>query len=129
MEPINLTYEHALALLERVVAEAGEGYTYIRRPHQYAPHTRCLYVHEGKPDCGIGRALHAAGVPVEELMRLDDDLLPASWALDRLRGIGILSSAFQASLLYTSFQNKQDEGHPWGEALNHAIYAATRCAV
>jgi hypothetical protein len=58
-----------LRALKQVVTEAGEEWTYVRRPNATGIGTGCVYVHNGEPDCIAGRVLHKLGVSTADLSK------------------------------------------------------------
>lgn len=126
MEPIDLSYDKALTLLQGVVAKAGGDFIYRRRRVEET--YSCLYVHDGEPDCGVGRALHEAGVPLDRLRAADEDSLSAFTLLMQLEDEGVLTCDPLASVLLDHFQSEQDGGMSWGMALQRAINQANSTA-
>ena len=106
------TAEEAISWLEKAVAERGEDFKSQMR--QVEIRVSCIYVWEGKPDCLIGVALHLAGWSIEELAKYNSrpvDLLPARFP-------GRLSE--DAVTILRKAQSVQDQGWPWGQALENA---------
>lgn len=121
--------EQAIALLERVVAERGEKYTYTYRESDPVneKYGSCLYEYEGAPDCGIGLALSYLGVEPEDLAELDrqgvdgDETgitnLPVVKYLEHKCGITFEDDGLP---VFAEFQAFQDLGRPYSEALRLA---------
>lgn len=119
------TLDEAVRLAEEVVAEAGRDYVY---PASHKRQCRlydddhsvpqCVYVHEGHPDCIVGRMFAKAGVPVAKLAKLEgSDAVSVYCALTGRsawcdQGLGTFLDQLQA---------KQDEGETWGDALDNAL--------
>lgn len=118
----------AIALLERAVQEMGADHVYQRVHGEFdriGEATMCAYQHDGRPSCIVGHALSYAGVTIEQLREMDeaadevtsvealygDDLLPVEMTDDAV-------TVFEAA------QQAQDNGAPWGEALEAARKAA-----
>jgi len=124
--------EQAVALLERVLEERGEGFSYT--PREVDPvnekYGSCVYEFEGAPDCGIGLALSYLGVSTDDLAELDrqgieDDEtaitnFPVTNYLEHKCGITFDQGAF---VLFSEFQVWQDLGKPYGEAIRLALQA------
>lgn len=100
----------AFALLERVVAERGEDFTYSTLPNS----AMCLYVHDTPdgskvPGCGVGLAAAYAGVSLEELSKWDE--------------YGVIGNVPQlifdphAVRVLTAFQANQDTAETYAVAL------------
>lgn len=94
--------EKAIAVLTEVVNEAGRDYVYPRL-------NKCVYVHEGKPDCIAARALVKLGVPLS-ILAGQEDVSAISLALT--------GQPNDVLLLLDIAQGAQDEGRTWGEALD-----------
>jgi hypothetical protein len=78
----------------------------------------CLYARGGAPDCGVGHALHALGMSVDDLEWMDyvvDNTMigrcpvPPGWYLTSV-----------ARKIFAGFQNLQDVDYTWGQALERA---------
>lgn len=63
MTNVIITHDEAITRLREAVASRGNDYTY--------PHSYCSYVRDDEASCGVGVALHAAGVSLEALTALD----------------------------------------------------------
>lgn len=111
-----------LLTLRSVVNEQGHDFTYQR--HEGA----CLYIHDGNPDCLIGRVLHRLGFSLKDL---------SSW---EGRGVYLMSPMYKNTfrdegqvfpglsdksifVLHTA-QTFQDDGRTWGAALSAALAEA-----
>lgn len=128
-----ITLDKALPALEEVVAEAGGDFVYEMVGGS------CVYYDqaEGKPSCGIGRALFRMGWTAEELIVMDNcgDLgSPASVAFKSLSGnvpwgdIPLIECDEGARQLLSTFQEGQDTGVSYGIALIRAKEAAKSVA-
>lgn len=72
----------------------------------------CRYVSpQGEAGCIVGQVLHAYGVPLETLARLEGK--GSSHAIRELRKAGWSVDA-DASILLSDLQDDQDAGIPWG---------------
>lgn len=121
--------ERAIALLERVVAERGEEYTYTYRESDPVneKYGSCLYEYEGAPDCGIGLALSYLGVEPDDLAELDrqgvdgDETgitnFPVVNYLEHKCGITFEDDGLP---VFAEFQAFQDLGRSYAEALRLA---------
>jgi hypothetical protein len=108
--------QDALDLLATEVEKAGADYVYER------PNTggirRCLYEYNNQPSCLVGRAWHAAGVPVEDLRAIDKGSGPIG-AIE-IRRVGPLVITDAAAEVFGAAQNAQDGGFTYGSALKDA---------
>lgn len=116
---IEITYQSVVDGLSAIVAERGENFVYPR-------HTSwCVYVYAGRPDCGVGCFLDSVGVPLERLVEADlndrGSGISASALLEQLKEEGIVSVDLEAARILNVFQERQDNGHTWGSALNIAL--------
>ena len=116
--PITLTIGTVTTGLWALVDEYGED-------HVYQPHgmlTACLYVHEGKPDCIVGKFLHAQGVPLERLERADQGPAKGAWdLLDELEEEGLVETDRVVREVLANVQGLQDQRCKWGTAVRHAL--------
>jgi hypothetical protein len=114
---IEITFDSAIDGLKALVEEQGEDFIYPRAERDGS----CVYVHEGKPDCIVGRFLAAQGVPLERLVKADTEGsgpgLAAGILLGRLSDEGTVYSGDGVKNLLDSIQYRQDRGEPWGAAL------------
>lgn len=111
-----LTLDRVKELAHEVVAEVGEAYVYPESHKRREPESSinsCVYVHDGKPSCIVGRVLHKAGV---ELAVLAQREFVGAWFV-----AGDLGATVPASDFLDSIQGKQDAGWSWGDALKAAI--------
>lgn len=110
--------------LKAIVARAGEEYIYSPRLKDDLT-TACVYVHQGKPDCIVGRFLAEAGVPISRLAEADRDSYGAGIAaeglLRRLRVEGVIEITNAAISALQAAQGHQDDGIPWGVAVSDAL--------
>lgn len=114
---IEIDADRAIALLREVV-KGNEGRVYEKRP-QGGGLAACRYEFDGECDCIVGRALHAAGVPIERLSQLDR--CPASgidcvWPYLK----DIVEFGPGAIGIFSTAQTLQDRGSQWGRALEAA---------
>jgi hypothetical protein len=118
---VNITRENAIEALESVVATAGGDFVYAKADIM-DDGPLCVYVRNGRADCGVGRALHHLGVPLSVLGDLDGtgDSTIGNWRnLDYLadRGFMIEDEAVKA---LATFQQHQDNGSRWADCLIQA---------
>jgi len=111
-----VTYEAVLSALTEVVAAEVPEYSY--EPKEGEEGTRCFYVWEGQPDCGVGRALHKLGVPLEALS--EHEGVGAQSLLDHLELDEVIATDEQSKYMLRAFQRRQDVGVTWREALKTA---------
>lgn len=115
--------DQAISLLEQAVEERGPGFVYTQveyaRPDGRGLGALCKYEDQGAPSCGVGLALHKAGVPLPLLRSLDKD--PAEdTSIDTVApilGAAGFTLTPDALTAFTLFQNLQDTGSTWGRAL------------
>ena len=77
----------------------------------------CLYVRDGSPDCGVGRAMAWLGVPVSSLLSVDMGPFDGGIATAQFPDVYLTTYARR---IYTAFQEAQDNEAPWQEALSAA---------
>jgi hypothetical protein len=117
----DITYESALEALRAVVAEKVEGYVYPKVDGE------CLYSHNGKPSCGVGYVLHRLGVDVKALENTTSNTDRFDRVANKLRDLSVITITQSAIDLLQDFQDRQDWGLTWSEALSGAIkYAEGR---
>jgi hypothetical protein len=127
MDKLNIMIDgpKALELLWFAVAEGGTDYVYTALP---SGSVACSYVDADReaPGCGVGLALHKAGVPVSVLEKFDGwgsiGNVAVSAEADTL-GLVITKSATD---IFAVFQSVQDADNTWGLALREAIIVASR---
>lgn len=108
---LHLDYDTALSVLTEVVAERP---SFVYDPPDRG---RCVYVSGGEPSCGVGHALVRLGIPVADLAQLDSRDVSAG----DLDTTGLVAFSDEATrLLLARFQEHQDSGVPWQEALRRA---------
>jgi len=126
MARIEIGRDRAVELLREAVAARGAEYVYSKPVDLVAGHEDepCLYVHRGPdgtacPGCGVGDALHRAGVPLLALARYEGENAEAI-----CRGLELADDAMAATLVavmvFSDFQSWQDAGWSWGHALAKA---------
>lgn len=126
---ITITHDAAIEALRFVVAEAGNDFVY------YPPvpdSDTCYYVHDGACSCGVSRALHHLGVPIEVLSSLDTAAPGAPFGspagIYSYKTSAILERAgfdiSQATRVFDAFQRAQDRQHKYADALNAAELVA-----
>lgn len=114
--------ERALELLTQVVDAEGPEFIYWPSKREEGG-TSCKYVKGNEPDCGVGRALALAGVPIKTLIQADNrDLGSGVNALHRTgwleeHGVSLTPGAAR---VFVGFQVMQDAKTPWGESLDYA---------
>lgn len=119
---IELSYDGALALLQRAVSERGEDYVYVPRDHADSNEesvTTCRYFKaDGTPSCGVGLALSYMDLTKAEL---DEHDINVGIGVTGLTRAELVEGENRAISLLAYFQQMQDEGKPWGKALEFAI--------
>jgi hypothetical protein len=118
---VDITRENAIEALESVVAGVYGDFVYAQTsPYEAGP--RCVYVRNGSPDCGVGRALHLLGVPLSvlgDLDRMSESGIGYWRNTDYLAHQGFVIESGAVKVLAT-FQRNQDEGVRWGDCLTQA---------
>jgi|SRR5690242_3344037 len=109
-----LTYDRTVELLRRVVAEKGSGYVY---PAYDGDAEACRYVVDDRPSCLVAHVFVAAGVTVDELREVEGHGPTAVHSRPQF----LTWADEPARRLLVRAQNRQDERHPWGEAVTYAI--------
>ena len=126
---IEIDKARAIELLEQVVEIRGADYKYKPEGIQYAA-GGCFYadVVTKTPSCGVGYALHLAGVDIETLYFLDkEDETSISVLNERpgeedetvLETFGIILD-HGAEKVFQRFQSYQDNGAAYTDSLNAA---------
>jgi hypothetical protein len=119
---IEIDRDQAINLLKQVV-EGNEEFMYQTPAEKGGP---CLYVYEGEPSCGIGKALALAGVSIELLKEIDER--GRAMSIHSLYEKGTEKYGFRltasADLVFTRFQRMQDGGFSWGSCLEQAVKAS-----
>lgn len=120
-----ITYDRALPALTKVVEEAGADYVYqpVSREEDEYPSGACLYAHNSKPSCGVGRALVELGWTVQELEDFDST---GGMTFGGLTGEALIECDNKTLALFDVFQTHQDQKVPWGTAFNRAKREAER---
>lgn len=121
MDDVTLTPESILVAVEAAVQAEGEDYIYT--PVGEDP--RCVYVHDDKPSCIVGRVLVSHGVPLERLAEFDRTGFEAGGVtaevvVDMLRAEGATVKGINVGFYLSELQDMQDHGHPWGHVLTKA---------
>lgn len=120
--PRELDYGQAVVFLEKAVAEKGPDFTYHTRElneHERATwyasddmvEEGCLYFDNGQPSCIVGHVLSYMGY---------DNAPEGAPAQIALTTLGIAMDDETRRLL-TDVQRRQDNGIPWGEAVNKSL--------
>ncbi len=120
---INITFAHAVEGIRAVIAEQEDGESYVYRKLD----GKCVYVEpDGSGSCLVGRYLIKAGVPVEELRKLDRPVSGTTirTALRRLEERGVLDYTWAAAAYLAAAQSSQDIGATWGDAQHRALTCA-----
>lgn len=123
---IEIDGPQALSLLQQAVALQGPGFIYTRSTSPKDPElvAGCWYERNGTPDCGVGTALHIAGVPIPVLAKMDQPEDSSIGYVDRILADNGVHLSPEALATFATFQTHQDLGTPWGDALVLAAVAA-----
>ncbi len=111
--------EKAMGLLVQAVEERGRDFIYepvVRK----GVHGACVYQDQGTPSCGVGLALHKAGVAIEVLAAMDQVEDTSINVVTPELEAGGTTLTDKAVDVFLRFQEHQDLQLPWGEALDHA---------
>lgn len=118
---INITFAHAVEGIRAVIAEQEDGENHV----YHTADGKCVYVEpDGSGSCLVGRYLIKAGVPAEELKKLDESAsggVSIRTALRRLEEPGVLDYTEAAACYLAAAQSFQDRGKTWGDAQHHAL--------
>lgn len=136
---IELTFDKAVQYLKEAVELKGEDHVYEQVPVTWAGDDAdeltgpsCVYAKDGQPDCIVGHVFAKAGVPIEDMTWVYGAKQESSRqtkyshgdafeVLDRLEFHGVLKADGNTKRLLTIVQREQDDGTPWGEALDFAL--------
>lgn len=116
---IELTYDKVVELAKAEIAKEGDDFIYEQKIVDEM--TMCLYVHDGCPDCLVGRILHAAGVELEAFEHSEGD--SAHEVLENLECDGMLQYTPEVLDFLSVLQSDQDYGRTWGYSLARALGA------
>lgn len=125
-----ITAEKALSLLEDAVALKGRDYVYPVIDEMWS--VGCHYTRDGEPSCGVGYALHAAGVSIDGLGMLDnndDSTIDNEEVRYILRNDLDFIVTDEALKVFAAFQKFQDMKRSWGESLDNAKRVASTLPV
>ena len=119
---IEITKQSLIEGLEAIVAEYGADYVYPAKERRGRSEDReCFYVHEGQPDCIVGKFLHSVGVPLERLQEADDSAdASAMTLLTELAWANVINADLGVRQALSVAQRWQDWGYTWGDALQRA---------
>lgn len=115
--------QQAISILREIV-KGNEDFVYTAP----ADGMQCLYVNGAQPSCGVGQALYRLGVPLSQLELLDpEDEADGRRTRNSTPAINLDEIDFlpftvdvSAAWIFGVFQQKQDTGSTWGEALHSA---------
>jgi hypothetical protein len=119
---------NVLAVINTVVAEAGEDFKYGKKPTDASPLNICMYVWEGKADCLAARVLALLGMPLDDMAKYEgngcDQMVhgPTSGSDRPQAPVGLYGLA-----TLRAAQNYQDRGVAWGECRDAAHRWAKDC--
>lgn len=115
---IEITYESTLEGIKAIVDEAGEDFVY--QQHRRLGPIGCRYVHDGKPDCIVGRFLASVGVPLDVLSEYEGR--GAEGVLESLQERSFLHfDDIRVRVFLRRLQKEQDAEETWGNALRAAL--------
>lgn len=112
-----ITVEGVKAELQKALEVRGEDYVYPKVDGY------CNYVRDGEPSCLVGVVLHALGVPVERLEKADRFPVGGKSAGALMRELDAegWTIPHEVRWIFANVQDEQDNGVPWGIAVNCAI--------
>jgi len=120
---MNLNYNDARALLDRAVEEKGADYVYPEgeRENWGGRENLCSYYTkrggEVVPSCIIGHVVDYLGLRKKFLAKREQ--YEGGPGTSILRTLGVPLTA-KAEALLDEVQTQQDEGRPWGDAVDYA---------
>lgn len=129
----NVTPTEALDTL-RAVVSGHEDYVYAAPAHQVQPGASCFYVHhntetgEKSPGCVVGHVLNRLGVSLDTLMGYEGtraDQVIQDLTREDLQPTPRPHVTYLRRLLDQA-QQCQDNGAPWGDALERASKVVPR---
>ena len=115
---IEMNYDETVTILSDIVEEFGPETVYQKKGEG-----RCVYTHNGQPDCLVGKFLARVGVPIERLEAADKPhgaTTSADTLLEALEMEGVLRVDRLAHYLLAEVQYRQDGSEAWGDALRQA---------
>lgn len=118
---VTLTFEETVALLRRAQGAKGKDYVYERQPivdSEGMATSGCVYFTEDGPSCKVGHILHYKGVTFEDMEAMGQN---CTTNVSELVAEKRLVVDLRTEGLLTLVQEKQDEGMPWGRALEEAL--------
>jgi len=133
---IEITLDSAIEAVRAAVDEKGKYYIYApvsSGATVRTPFNGCVYVHNGAPSCAVGHAMVNLGVPIHLFteedefgvgLNVDTDACGLLAALARDGELSMPLDAEEADQIVTflaAVQDKQDDGRPWGEALQYGL--------
>jgi hypothetical protein len=122
--PINITDDDIKNGLLALVIKEGEDFVYSKRDTRQDSQGRCVYVHQGEPDCIVGQFLARQGVSVERLEKADTGFAFGQSAFDLLDALEfekVISISHMGKEALLVAQSAQDRGDTWGTALGKAL--------
>jgi hypothetical protein len=115
MRKIKVSNSEVMDSLTKIVSEQGEDFIY--QPPE-GTLGQCQYVHNGRPDCLVGKALYQLGVSVDLLRTLDHEGGMNIGKVDLAQlGLDMPPEALEA---LDTAQMLQDGQETWGTALQAA---------
>ena len=109
-----ITAQLAFDALKDVVEKMGSDFVY-QSPGNYG----CVYYHNGG-SCGVGKALIALGMPIEEVIKLDSSADAGGPILACVLHEIVPYIDYGASQVFNAFQSHQDALFDYGSALENA---------
>lgn len=113
-EPVVLTYDEAVDLLNRAVAEKGPDYVYPRSLSDGL----CVYFEGSAPSCIVGHLLAYKGIDAEQVAVQNEN------GFDTLIGDDVIGVDRKTECLLNVAQASQDSQMPWGDAVALAMWSA-----
>lgn len=116
-----ITREEALRALNEAVA--SKGYDYVDKDAAAGRACRNIRKQDDGthvPSCIVGTALVWLGIPVEWFIEYDCGAVSVTTVADRLHGANLVTIPEDVLDFLADAQTKQDQKHPWGEAVVYA---------
>ena len=108
-----LTAEQVVQDLRELVAEYGENHVYSRAGQALG----CRYFEDdGSPSCGVGHVFAKHGVTLDDLVGINTGTAVLTVVAD-----DVIDISPEGVRILDLFQSRQDEGIPWGPALDDAL--------
>jgi hypothetical protein len=112
---INITFDMVEESIPAIIAQEGPDFVY-EAPIEGS----CVYVHQGKPSCLIGRYLIDMGVPVEAFDGYQTSDIDTLFSRNFFENYGITATDEAVQIMRT-LQYNQDNDLSWGDTYNKSF--------